>query len=222
MVLVLIFLSYITLYFDATKYLEVPPIEIKNECQIGSETHNLCERSFTASFYAEKINIKFENAPQSQTLVGKLSGLTPELLRYTISLNDESFVKLWRAESSKVIRDIQPGVCPYPNNYKETKAGGYFKDSVGLLEVPSRLAELATALNDCQQWTFVLPEDVDHFERTEKYDIDVKLAPRSHLTLFILSLLFTALILSASKFLLEFIKPGLLSERDKKIQQKDV
>ena len=215
LVLVIVLVSYMTLYSDATKYLEVPPIEIKNECEIELETNNLCKRSFTASSYAEKININFEGVSKNQTLVGKLSGLTPDLLSYTVSLDDESFVKLWRHESSEIIRDIQPGICPYPSNYKETQTGGYFEDSVGLLEIPSQLSELAIALNDCQQWALVLPKDVNDFERTEKYNIHIKLSTWSYLTLFILSLLFTALVLGAVKFLFEFIRPGLWNRKDK-------
>lgn len=191
---------------NSVKYLNVPPIEIKNECGLNKSDSTLCKRKFDVSSYSDQIGFQFDNIPRSQTLVGKLSGLTPEILRYSIELRDESFTKLWRGQNSETKTDIPPGNCPYPDDFIKTERGGIFENPVDLSEISIRLGELATALNDCKQWIWILPNDVDDFERTEKYQAIIKLSVLSHLTLLILALLFTVFILKIYESLYKFIK----------------
>lgn len=198
--------AFWVLYSDATQYLKVRPIEIQNKCEKSSSASGgTCKRNFNVSPYSETVGLQFKGVPERQTLVGKLSGLTPEILGYSIVFVDKSFLKFWHGQNSEIKEIRNLGVCNYPTDFTPTETGGYYIGDFGLLEVPDKIKELATTLNDCGQPILLVPPGTDTIEKTEKYEVNINLTLWSYLTLLILSLFFSALLLKTFEFLYYFI-----------------
>jgi len=202
-VLILTFVFGRELYKSLNYSLNVPSVEIKNTCQ-KNDTGFSCARNFDVSIYSEEIKATLGEIPKSQTFLEKLAGITPDLLKYSVGFKDESIIKIWEGQHSRSFTPTSPGLCKFPDGFEQIEGGGRYKKEFGLLEIPTKLKELATSLNDCRQFIYLHPEG-SNFEREEKYNIFVKTTFRNWIILIFLSLSLTMIVLKVIKFLWKFI-----------------
>ncbi len=170
-----VFLFFVLLFYLTHGLKNIKPIEIKNECQKNKDEKGSCEREFRVSIYFEDVKNKFEEINKDQTILQKLAGVAPDIFKYSISFEDESIIKMWKGQNSEIWKNPPLGDCPFSDDFEKTKSGGKYKEKFGLMDVPLKLKELATSLNDCKQYAFVFPENVDSIERTEKYNLFVEI-----------------------------------------------
>ena len=207
---------YWFLYYSLTDFY-LPPIEIRNDCKThsdGSINGFICERKFDVSAYFEDFKKKVGEIYKSQTIAEKLAGASPELFRYSVGFEDHSTLIVWRNQHQDIVHeDILPSgssrmICPFPEGFEERQNHGNFKEIFGISEIPDKVRELATALNDCQQTPTAFNEKVDKLEKAEKYDIFVKLSWPGRIWIGVLVLPLMSLILGILKSLYKFCKSG--------------
>lgn len=202
-VILLVFGFFYILYSNLTYGLKVNPIEIKNIC---TEESLSCTRKFDVPTYFEDLKKQWNRIPRNQTAIEKLAGVTPDIFTYTIEFQDASELKAWKGQHPEILPNPSRGKCPFSKiGVIETKEGGHYEEKFGLNEITGRLRDLATALNDCEQYLLVFPPEVDSIERTEKYNIFIKLGFWSYISLLILSISLASLMLSIVKSLYKFI-----------------
>ena len=184
----------------------MPPIEIENKCD-KNEFGISCVRRFDVSKYIADVKGKFEQ-PEKQTIVEKLAGVNPTLFKYSIGFKDNLSITGWKNQHTFPIpKDTRD--CPFPENFlTKGDSGAFTNENFGFYEFSEKLQELATSLNDCKTITFPSIPGVDCIERSEKYDIFIKLNPLSHLTLLFLALVLTSFTLGFFKVLYQFAKKG--------------
>lgn len=168
----------------------------------------MCTRAFEVPTYFEDVKNELGRISQSQTIIEKLAGASPELFKYSIEFFDESSVTGWIKQNTVPVENYR-GICPFAQNFFQTKNYGTFQEKFSLSEIPGKLQELATDLNDCKQVPSPLPPGVDRVERQEKYAILIKPTPWSHISLIFLGLFLTALVLGVVKALCKFVKKDL-------------